>query len=62
MRHAQVWPELHEQLYNSRIVGEDASRPTFDFFPYTRMKVLKGISHGIMLAELRTFVNGFLDA
>jgi hypothetical protein len=31
MRHPQVGPELHQQLDETRIVGEDADRPVFDF-------------------------------
>jgi len=30
MRHPQVWPELHEQLHEARIVSEDTDGPTFD--------------------------------
>ena len=46
MRHAQVWPELCEQLDEARVVGKNTDWPGFDLGKDALIEVLDGVRHG----------------
>jgi hypothetical protein len=47
VRHPQLWPELHEQLHETRIVGEDTDRPALDLGEDTLVEVLDRELHEV---------------
>jgi len=57
VRHAQVWPKLHQQFNETRIVGQNTTRPTFYLGFDPCIEVFDGVWHENKLAYLLTNVN-----
>lgn len=57
VRHAQVWPKLHQQFNELRIVGQNTIRPTFYLGLDPCIEVIDGLWHETRLADLITNVN-----
>lgn len=54
VRHSHVWPELHQELHQPGIVGQDAYWPAIYLSSDARVEVLNFIRHGTMLAYMLT--------
>jgi hypothetical protein len=57
VRHGQVWPKLHQQFNETRIVGQNTIRPTFYLSFDPCIEVFDGVCHETKLAYLITNFN-----
>jgi hypothetical protein len=56
--HPHIWPKIHQQFHESRIVGQNAIRPTFYLGFDPCVEVFDSVRHRSKLANLITGVNG----
>jgi hypothetical protein len=57
MWHPHIWPKFHQQFHESRIVSQNAIRPTFYLGFDPSVEVFDRVRHGSKLANLITGVN-----